>query len=97
VEGHVTREELWIALEEEEVTIATGLDDAIIGIGFRCGQPPIAVYDADKCIEVFAEEFVDEGLEPAEAYSAAVEHFEFNTAGAWIGPETPIYVRVVDD
>ena len=31
---------------------ADGFDEAIIGVGRRCGQPTIVVYNAEKCREI---------------------------------------------
>jgi hypothetical protein len=67
---------------EEEILIADGFDDALIGVGHRCGQPPIAVYDRDKCIILMQSMALEE----------AEEFFEFNTVGAWVGDQTPIFV-----
>ena len=68
-----------------EALFADGFDDAIIGIGRRCGQPSIVVYSASKCVHVL----IDQGLTPEEAE----EHFGFNVVGAWMGPNTPMFVE----
>lgn len=44
----------------------------------------VAVYDRDLCIEVLREELG--------SYDAAVEWFEYNTSGAWVGPNTPTFI-----
>ena len=59
-----------------------GFDDAYLGTLRRCGQPTIACYSYEKCIEVL----VRDGLED---YDEAVEYFEFNCVGAWVGEHTP--------
>ena len=64
---------------------ADGFDDAVIGIGQRCGQEDIIVYDAQKCIKILVER---DGIE----FEEAREFFEFNTLGAWVGKTTPIFV-----
>ena len=64
---------------------ANGHEDALIGIGTQFNQP-VAVYDYDKVIKAL----VEGGMSEEEA----VEFFEFNIGGAWVGPATPIYVRV---
>jgi hypothetical protein len=44
----------------------------------------VAVYDAQTCIEEFADaENVD--------LQTSVEWFEFNTSGAWVGENTPTF------
>jgi len=63
---------------------ADGFDDALIGVGERCGCPDLAVYDANKCLEIL----VESGMDSEEA----LEYFEFNTLGAWVGDSTPIFV-----
>lgn len=75
----------WISEHSETALLADGFIDAVIGVGYRCGQPPIVVYDAGKCVEILMSR---DGME----YDEALEFFEFNTVGSWVGPETPIYV-----
>lgn len=62
---------------------ADGFDEAIIGVGSRCGQPDILVYDAEKCIELLCTEMSREEAE---------EYFDYNVAGAWVGDDTPIFL-----
>ena len=59
-----------------------GFDGALIGIAERCGQPALLVYDYDLCIE----SLIKGGMSEEEA----VEYFDFNCAGAWVGPHTPL-------
>lgn len=68
---------------------ADGFDDAIIGIGGRCGKPDIIVYDVNKCIKILINQNMTE--------EEARDYFEFNVVGAWVGEETPIFVREIDD
>tara|TARA_R100000935_G_scaffold48141_1_gene72471 strand:+ start:432 stop:650 length:219 start_codon:yes stop_codon:yes gene_type:complete len=64
---------------------ADGFDEAIIGIGSRCGQPDIIAYDVSKCIKILMDQNMTE--------EEAIDYFEFNVVGAWMGEETPIFVR----
>jgi|TARA_R100001143_G_scaffold2763_1_gene5815 hypothetical protein len=66
---------------------ADGLDDAIIGVGARCGQPDIVAYDVEKVIEILV-------TRDEMTYEEALEFYEFNIAGAWVGEQTPLWVRV---
>ena len=75
----------WIEIFNEEALTADGFDDAIIGIGERCGQPSLVAYDRDKCIQVLMDR---DGMD----YEEAVEFFDFNVAGAWMGENTPIFI-----
>ncbi len=43
----------------------------------------VAVYDAEKCIEGI---MLDGG-----GYEEAVEYFDYNTSGAWVGEGTPTF------
>jgi len=70
---------------EEELLLADGFEAALIGTGERCGQPTIAVYDREKCIEVLEKR---DGM----THEEANEFFEFNVVGAWVGEQTPIFV-----
>jgi len=64
---------------------ADGFDKAVIGIGRRCSQEDILVYDTEKCLEIL--------MEDGMTYDEAREFFEFNTVGSWVGPLTPIFVE----
>ncbi len=69
---------------------ADGFDDAILGLGRRCSQPDLLVYDVDKCVVILMED----GMTQEEA----MEYFEFNVVGAWMGEGTPIFLyRGVED
>lgn len=71
----------------EDLLLADGFDEAFIGVGRRCGQPNIAVYDSEKCIEV-----LQKGGDMTE--EEAMEYFEFNVVGAWVGDHTPMFVEL---
>jgi hypothetical protein len=68
-------------LDYDDVLLADGFDDAFIGTVTRCGQPPIAIYDHERCVE----QLVSDGL----TYEEAVEYMDFNVTGAWVGDGTP--------
>ncbi len=67
---------------------ADGFDEAIVGIAERCGQPALLVYDRHKCIKIL----VRDGMTEEEA----VEYFDFNVSGAWVGEHTPIWMDTLD-
>ena len=79
----MTREAL--AEIDEEILMADGFDEALIGYAQRCGQPALAVYDRNKCIDVLVER---DGM----SYEEAEEFFEFNVVGAWVGERTPLFL-----
>tara|TARA_R110002020_G_scaffold185098_1_gene382597 strand:- start:213 stop:488 length:276 start_codon:yes stop_codon:yes gene_type:complete len=80
----------WLADYNDEALTADGFDDAIMGIGERCGQPTLVAYDRTKCIQILIDR---DGMD----YEEAVEFFEFNTVGAWVGENTPIFITLWQD
>lgn len=74
-----------LAQIDPDLLLAEGFDDAIIGVGVRCGQPDVVVYDRDKCIDLLVKE---QGMNREDAE----EYFDFNVSGAWVGDRTPIFV-----
>jgi hypothetical protein len=84
-----------------------GLDDAIVGIGQQHGGNTVAVYDRDLCINIFYREFTkdkEEDLgrhlsdeEEREIETEAVEWFEYNVEGAYLGENTPIFMLSLDE
>ncbi len=71
----------------EEALFADGHDDALIGVATRYGMPPVAAYDYEKVIE----ELMKDGMDR----DAAEEFFDFNIIGAWVGENTPVFVRLL--
>ena len=76
---------LSIAKGRHKMMRAHGLDDAVIGVGQRCGDEDILVYDAQKIVDILVNR---EKMSREEAW----EYFEFNICGAYVGPTTPIYM-----
>tara|TARA_R100001369_G_scaffold86225_1_gene120547 strand:+ start:1658 stop:1963 length:306 start_codon:yes stop_codon:yes gene_type:complete len=71
---------------EDEAMLADGFDEAILGIGHRCGQPSLIVYDKDKVIDILMKR---DGMSPEEAF----EFYSFNIEGAWVGEGTPMWLE----
>ena len=59
-------------------------DKAIIGMVQRIGLDAIC-YDRDKVIEILMQE---EGM----SFEDAIEHFEYNIIGSWVGDSTPLFL-----
>ena len=70
--------------DDYSILLADGLDEAFIGIGWQFNTP-FAVYDRDKCIDILE----SQGMTPEEAQ----EYFYFNTQGAYVGEQTPIFLE----
>ena len=67
---------------------ADGFDDAIIGTVERCGQTEtVILYDKHKVIEILTR---DMPLEDA------VDYFEYNILGAYVGEGTPAFATLVE-
>ena len=76
-------------LEANEALYADGFEDAFIGMVYRFGiSGPVALYDQDRCIQILMDR---DGMD----YEGAIECFEFNTLGAWVGEGTPAFARLV--
>ena len=75
-----------ITMANPEALTADGFDDAIIGIAHHQHNVTVA-YDWDKCIQIL--------MDNSEmSYIDALEYFTFNTIGAWVGDNTPVFVEV---
>jgi hypothetical protein len=68
----------------EDALLADGFEEALIGVCYRAGHPAVACYDISKCIEIL----MGQGMSDEEA----IEYFEFNVIGAWVGDSTPVFV-----
>ena len=62
---------------------ADGYDRSIKGIGGRDGKP-VLLYSSDKCIQQLME---DNDWD----YEESVDWFSFNTLGAYMGENTPLF------
>ena len=94
----MTREE--IAEINEEALLIDGFDSAIIGMAERINLGPVVAYDEEKIIDILSKEMELEDTESmtedeieSEKYMMAVEYFEYNIKGAWLGENTPIFIR----
>jgi hypothetical protein len=77
---------LKISEEYPELLKADGFDEAILGVVQRMGIQAIC-YDQDKVIEILMKDM---------SYEDAIEYFEFNIAGAWVGEATPFFLQKMD-
>jgi hypothetical protein len=81
-------QELLEALGElnPEALLADGLEAAFIGYTVNHHHAHVAVYDINKCIEVLVDR---DGM----SHEEADECLSFNTLGAFVGENGPIYIR----
>ena len=80
------------ALEElnPDALFMDGLDSAIVGWGCQYSKNAVVVYEEDDILWHLME---NEGLTWEEAW----EHYSFNIAGAWVGENTPIIIKNVNN
>ena len=80
-------EEINAYLEEQEITTLTadGFDDAILGLVTDFNAEPRIAYSKIKCIEILMKR---DGMD----YEEAMEYFDYNVSGAYVGEKTPIWV-----
>ena len=89
----MTQVKEWISEYNETALLADGFDDAVIGICQRFGQVPLVAYDREKCIEILMHQFKeDTEIDQSQLYEEAVEYFEYNVIGAWMGEDTPVFI-----
>jgi hypothetical protein len=83
--------ELTEAFEDEDgdddgLLLADGFEDALLGTVVGACREPVACYDYAQCIQILMERSeMDE--------DEAVEFFEFNTIGAYVGKKTPLFLH----
>jgi hypothetical protein len=65
--------------------LADGFEDALIGYGTRFSYD-VAVYSTAKCLEILMKR---DGMTDEEA----LEYFEFNVTGAYVGENTPVFLE----
>jgi hypothetical protein len=68
-----------------EFLIADGYDDCVIGYDIGFGDPIRLIYSVKKILDKLVEEGMDE--------IDAIEHFEFNMRGGYVGEKTPIWCQ----
>lgn len=71
-----------------DALLADGLEAGLIGHTVNQHHPHVAVYDIQKCIDVLVER---DGM----THQEADEYLSFNTLGAYVGENGPLFVRIV--
>jgi|TARA_R110002020_G_scaffold62956_1_gene167944 hypothetical protein len=73
-------------MEPENLLEADNFRDAVIGVGQRCGQPNVLIYDVDKVIDILM-------TRDELSYEEAWDYYEYNMLGSWVGEKTPIWME----
>ena len=76
----------WVRENYPEVLLMDGYDDCIVGVTIRFGAEPIVCY----AVEAVLARLRGSGM----THDEAVEWFEFNQIGAWVGEKTPCFLVV---
>ena len=76
----------YIAQHNDEALFADGFEGALIGVGVIFNRS-LATYDMRKCIDILMKR--DDMTE-----EEAVEYFEFNVTGSYVGENTPVFVEL---
>lgn len=66
---------------DEDILKADGFDDAIIGVDYQHEEPRL-IYSVTKCLEILEKDMDSE---------EAMEYFEYNVSGAYVGEKTPVW------
>lgn len=75
-------EEILECYPDETFLKADGFDGAVIGV--EIGEPMRLIYSVGKVIEILI-------TEDEMSLEDALEHFEFNIRGSYVGEQTPIW------
>lgn len=81
--------ELIEAYKDADTLVMDGYEDCIAGIVERFGLGPIVCYDKAKVLKKLEAGGMTE--------EEAVEFFEFNQIGAWMGDGTPCFLTRPED
>jgi hypothetical protein len=70
---------------DENILLADGFDGALIGY-VEIFNKTVALYDKDKCLKIL--------MQSGMSYDEAVEYFEYNVTGAYVGEYTPAFATI---
>jgi hypothetical protein len=68
-----------------KILLADGFDEALLGCSYSPGRGHIAVYEAEKCLDILE----SQGMSPEDA----MEFFELNVEGSGMGNGTPVFLH----
>lgn len=67
---------------EENILLIDGYDDAVVGI---CPNSLRLIYSIDFCLDILHQTGMSE--------DDAIEHFQYNVMGSYVGNQTPIFLE----
>ncbi len=91
----------WISGFNENAVLASGFEDAFIGICYKNTKYPVAAYDQDKCIQVLIDDFrymqdMHEEEFNQELYGKAVEYFNSTILKNYTEDNAPVFLTLYD-
>jgi len=85
---------------DDDMLYPTDLKEAIIGtielFDSTKGIITRLVLDKNKCLSILMENFKDDGCSEEEAYTLAIEHFDFNVIGSYVDG-VPAYITFIGE
>ena len=72
------------------MTMNGGYNDCIVGVISKFGGEQVVAYDIEKVLTRLRER---DGMSEIEA----IEFFEFNMLGAWMGDHTPMFIATLEE
>jgi hypothetical protein len=67
--------------------LADGFENAFVGSSISAfNREQVAIYDYEECIAVLIQQDMSE--------EDAVEHFQYNVIGSWVGEDTPVFINM---
>ena len=66
----------------EDLMVLDGYDDCIIGVCERFGMDDVVLYDKEKIIQKLMKDM---------GHEDAMEYFEYNIIGSFVGAKTPAF------
>jgi hypothetical protein len=79
-------DELNEAFADDDLLLADGFEDALIGTVVGACRQPVACYDYMECVKILMKrDKMDE--------DTACEYLDFNAVGAYVGERTPLFLH----
>lgn len=75
------RDKILDAFPDETFLFADGFDEAILGVDQSSGR---VIYSVERCLNILC---IDDDMDIEDA----IEHFEYNVRGSYVGDKTPIW------
>jgi|TARA_R110000824_G_scaffold106537_4_gene251701 hypothetical protein len=69
----------------EDALVMDDYDDCVAGVLERFGQEYVVLYDKEKVLEKLIDTM-------GGTYEEAVDFYEFNQLGSWVGEQTPGFI-----